>query len=426
MSHLPTPLSTLFVLAVLGLMAVLIYRKLNVLWVLLIAVGAVLALFLVNPLTYLKALADWHGDFLPKALKLIVLIYLINLLGVMMKEAGREKSLVSGLETAIGDRRVMTAFSPMAMGLLPMPGGALLSASMVEMTLSHHEDGGVKSAVNMWFRHLWELVDPLYPGLILSTQILGVSFAALALANVGAFAAMFIFGAVFLLMKIKPVLPVRTGTRMQGAVRVIAVLAPIALAFIVAFMDEPLKGTAYRWLAGPLQGVGAGIVLAIIVWRLSPRTLLRCAKIAVEPKMLLLVVISLALASAITLSGAVEGMKADFDWIGVPAILVIGILPFLTGYLTGVTMAFVSMTIPIAKVLMEGMPGGLYVGFAVAYVMGFLGVFYSPVHLCLLLSAEKFKTDLGSTYKWMIWPGVCVLLALIAQVLIATWGRWGA
>jgi len=417
-----TPLSTLFILAVLALMGVLIWRKLNVLWVLLIATGAVLVLFMVNPILYLKTVVDPDGPFLLRSAKLMVLVYIINLLGFLMREAGREKELVCGLEAAFGDRRVMAAFTPMAMGLLPMPGGAILSASMVQMTLAHQSDNGHKSAVNMWFRHVWELVDPLYPGIILSSQMLAVSFVSLSLANWNVFWAMLLFGAIFLLKDVVRIEPQRTCSKFSGLVMMLKSLVPIAVAFGVTLLDGVIKGAWARHFVGALPGVTAGVISAVLLWKINWHTFVVCAKKAVEARMQLIVVFSLLLATAIEVSGAVGGMKADFNHYGLPTIIIIALLPFLTGFLTGVTMAFVSMSMPVVVAMTSGTSEGLITGFSVAYTAGFIGVFYSPVHLCMLLSAEKFGTDLWSTYRWMIWPGVAMLAVLILQVAVATWG----
>ncbi len=53
-----------------------------------------------------------------------------------------------------------------------MPGGAIFSAPMVK-TVS--EDMQIRNSdravVNYWFRHVWELCWPLYPGLILTVGL---------------------------------------------------------------------------------------------------------------------------------------------------------------------------------------------------------------------------------------------------------------
>ena len=60
-------------------------------------------------------------------------------------------------------------------GLLPMPGGALFSAPMVETYLCKHPvTCEQKTILNYWFRHLWDYWGPLYPGVVLAVALLEV------------------------------------------------------------------------------------------------------------------------------------------------------------------------------------------------------------------------------------------------------------
>ncbi len=410
-------MSTAFILCVLGLMAVLIWRKVHVLIVLGAASAAVLVLFRVSPVRFLRALVDMDGPFLLRALKLLPLVYLINLLGMLLRESGREQELVDGLEESVRDRRVSAALLPMSMGLLPMPGGALLSASMVETALGEREAPAHKAAINLWFRHVWEMVDPLYPGLILSTQFFSASFGELALANWNAYWAFLLFGSVFLLRRVGASPPGARGSRLKGARRIVAVLAPVFVAVSLTLLDRVFKDTPLRHFVAPF-GVVGGIAVAVVLWRVGGREFLRAARKAAEWKMLFLVVLALLLAATIETSGAVGGLHADLTRYDVPAIVIIACLPFLTGFLTGLTVAFVGMTMPIVVALAGG---ELATGFSIAYTAGFLGVLFSPVHLCVLLSAEKFKAHIGAMFRWMLLPGLGVVCILGLQFAAVTW-----
>jgi len=67
------------------------------------------------------------------------------------------------------------AFIPALLGLIPMPAGAMFSAPMVKevggrVGLTPEEE----TFVNYWFRHIWEFVWPLFPGIILFAGLLKV------------------------------------------------------------------------------------------------------------------------------------------------------------------------------------------------------------------------------------------------------------
>jgi hypothetical protein len=57
-----------------------------------------------------------------------------------------------------------------------MPGGAIFSAPMVdELGNEHNLDPETKSVLNYWFRHVWEIYWPLYPGLLLAASMSSIS-----------------------------------------------------------------------------------------------------------------------------------------------------------------------------------------------------------------------------------------------------------
>ena len=56
-----------------------------------------------------------------------------------------------------------------------MPGGAVFSAPMVKMVSQGMAIRDQNQAlINYWFRHVWELAWPLYPGVILTVSLAGI------------------------------------------------------------------------------------------------------------------------------------------------------------------------------------------------------------------------------------------------------------
>jgi hypothetical protein len=93
-------------------------------------------------------------------------------LGFLLKD---QKARIAGGLSALGARAVAFAI-PAAIGLLPMPGGAYISAVVVDplydkMGLKSHQ----KTLLNYWMRHIWIPVWPLFQGVLISAATLGVS-----------------------------------------------------------------------------------------------------------------------------------------------------------------------------------------------------------------------------------------------------------
>ena len=72
----------------------------------------------------------------------------------------------------IGKKGFM-AFAPALLGMLPMPGGALMSAPLLKKA-GKGVPAELKAAANVWFRHIMLLVYPLSPSLIASAKIAGI------------------------------------------------------------------------------------------------------------------------------------------------------------------------------------------------------------------------------------------------------------
>jgi len=108
-------------------------------------------------------------------LQLYAIIILITFLGRILKEIGYLDRLVKISEELVGGARTASGVLPGLIGLMPMPGGALLSAPLVGRVLTDPKyTAEFKTTVNYWSRHVMEFCWPVYPGLVLSAAITGL------------------------------------------------------------------------------------------------------------------------------------------------------------------------------------------------------------------------------------------------------------
>ena len=156
--------------------SILLLLRLRVaLWKAIFAGCAVLVL-----LTGMPA-AEWLRLPLVSAVQVDFLAMIAMLFGIMVLSgvqgaSGQSQRLVQSLERCVSNPRVRLVIFPALVGFLPMPGGALFSCPMLEeaahgMSLSPAR----KALINYWFRHIWEVSWPLYPGYILASSLLGIS-----------------------------------------------------------------------------------------------------------------------------------------------------------------------------------------------------------------------------------------------------------
>jgi len=104
-------------------------------------------------------------------------------------------------------------------------------------------------------------------------------------------------------------------------------------------------------------------------------------------------------------TGSMPGLLAG---IGVPSVIVIFVVPFIVGLLTGYNVAAVSTAFPALVALL---PTGGHV--LIAYCGAFFGVLLSPVHLCLILTKDYFKAHLGSIYRVIV-PMLAAMVCIMA------------
>jgi integral membrane protein (TIGR00529 family) len=313
-----------------------------------------------------------------------------------------------------------------------MPGGALVSAPLVEQTRCDTQlAAGDKNLINYWFRHIWEVSWPLYPPILLAASSLRVSLVSLCLSQVALTLFLALLGYVFIL---RPVPRGADSTRLEipGLSRLGRAIVP----FVVLIGGMPLLGMAIERVAGSdLGGLGSqlgmsaalvvAIVVALAVDRGGPQLLGRALQEKATWTLLILALGVKIFGGMVKATGAAQGTAEVFHDAGLPTLLGVALVPFFVGFVSGASIAFVAVAFPVVIAMIhEGsspLPGLLPImGFA--YAMGFVGYMLSPVHMCLVLSSRFFKEDLGGAYRRMALPlalfaGAAATILLVAAAL---------
>ena len=124
--------------------------------------------------------------------------------------SGQGRRLVLSLERIIRWPRVPLIIFPAMVGLLLMPGGALFSCPMLEEAdQGLNIEPGRKVLINYWFRHIWEVSWPLYPGYVLVSSLLGLDLPTLLRYTFPIVVMAVVIGWFFLMRDILPPRPAR-------------------------------------------------------------------------------------------------------------------------------------------------------------------------------------------------------------------------
>jgi hypothetical protein len=115
-----------------------------------------------------------------------------------------------------------------------------------------------------------------------------------------------------------------------------------------------------------------------------------------------------------TESQAVSQVRDELMAYKIPVLLVIMILPFVSGIITGVAMGFVGASFPLIIPLFPAIQAFDYMALAaLAYAFGYMGMMLSPVHLCLLVSKDYYKASLTKSYRHLLPPVIAVLIGVV-------------
>ena len=113
-------------------------------------------------------------------LTLVFASFFIMLLSILYKETGLVNVLTRSLGGFIKNSKVTVSLLPAVIGLLPVAGGALMSAPMVEAEADKLGlDESKKTYINIWFRHAILPVYPISQFLILTAALTETSIDAL-------------------------------------------------------------------------------------------------------------------------------------------------------------------------------------------------------------------------------------------------------
>jgi len=322
----------------------------------------------------------------------------VTILGHLLRETGALDELTGAAQQLSGGKRTAVAILPAAVGLMPMPGGALLSAPLVgEVLANENKSAPFLSAANYWFRHVMEFFWPLYPWMILAAGITGMPIQQFSFLGVIMSAVMILLGYLFFLRRVSSSDQASHSVRAMG--RILSAIWPLLLAVVLALVFE----------IDIVLALVAAMIAAVLIGRTPVKTVRRVISSAVTIRLFALVFGILVFKDLLEATGAVAAIPVEISHLGIPPSVVMFTVAFLTGLLSGMLAAFVGLSFPI-------LAGYLYIpeinvgNIFFTFLSGYLGMILSPTHFCLLLTSEHFKADLGSVYRVFAIPAA--LLAL--------------
>jgi len=361
--------------------------------------------------------AEWQNQPLTRTtgylfVSLTALVLLVNVIGAAMEEIGLSQRLVPAMHGLFKSRRFALALIPLMMGMLPTPGGIMLSAPMVREA---GDKIGVErsrlAAINFFFRHQWEPIWPLFPVVPLVQNLLGISALTLFCHHIILTGAGILGGTIVLLMfGIPPKRPEHEPLKRH--------VGHHLRDFLHAFW--PIAFTAGLYIVfdlPPAVGIFLAIIGLLTMHKVSFKRWPVVFKAACEPDWVLLIFGALFFKLNLETSGAIGSVVEFLRSAHVPPYLLLFLLPMLVGFTTGVTMGTVAITYPFL-IGFIGTGSEARMGLEVLAFSGLLcGLWLTPVHLCLSLSASYFQTSLLKIILKLLLPTTGVVITGILMAV---------
>jgi integral membrane protein (TIGR00529 family) len=352
--------------------------------------GALLLAFLTAPLSafpgiFGRAVAD------PGVLALAAAAGLIPIIGGALQKSGLLRALVAKIP---GGRATAYVVAPALFGLLPVPGGALFSAPILE------ELGGgqpEERAANVWFRHILLSFYPMSAALLTGAKLSGLDlwqiipwqllWALFALA----------IGGLFLLRPFFGPKAVSANPQGRGFWKALFIL-----------LSAPLLDLLFRrFLPLPALEVGTALALCVALFfalLLGPGfSSFPALLLESKPWRFALIVFGVFLyLGAFQASGLPKAVASLPLPLG-PLVLGLGLL---MGLATGRQQAALSVVIPV---YLAGAGSLSPWQFSLFYQASYLGYLLSPLHPCLVVSAEYAGTRLSAVLRRLLLPSLVYL-----------------
>ncbi|HDS58880.1 MAG TPA: DUF401 family protein [Thermoplasmatales archaeon] len=348
-----------------------------------------------------ETITDW------RVATLAVIVLLIKVLATVLQESGQIPLVIDHLKRVIPPRG-MLATIPFIFGLLPIPGGALLSAPMVEVQgkkLQVTPEG--RTFINLWFRHIGFLVFPLSTALVVMSQVSEVHINRLIALQTPIFLVTILVGLAYVIRlssraEREFVPPKNRSTILRETlVNITPLLATIVLTFVLSTRME--LNIAF------LVALPTGIGLSLLLHR--GRDAGGMLKRGLSPSLAVAVLGIMLYRNMAYASGVTEAVAHYLQQASIPALLIIPLLSFAIGVLTAHNMA----AIPLLYSMLAPMIDGDVALVSLLYISSFMGYLISPLHLCVVVSYDYFKPHLGALYKLMLPPAA--LLTILAVLL---------
>jgi uncharacterized protein len=343
--------------------------------------------------------------------KQYIIITEVSIIGVLLGKYGIIDEVIKYFSKIVSNRRITLMSIPALVGLLSVPGGAIISAPFVDklgdksnLSKTH------KAVINLVYRHIAMHIMPYTSGFLLVASLApNISIYKLAGLN-SIFVILYsIIGYFLYIRKVENDRTTSNKASWSNLINLLMHTSPVYVAVLLnLFVGLPfyyglLINLLIIFLLHPIKSFPIDIIKAINYKILS------------------------ALIGVYLIQGVVGKMESLTDFLTMifssPDTIILGIIviSFFFGMTTGFQPTAFGIVLPILTMLpLTGSQLLFYVHFT--FEWSFIGYFFSPLHLCQLFTCEYLNVSTAELYKeyWKLFLSL-VLVLMVNYFILGIW-----
>ena len=331
-------------------------------------------------------------------ISLVLATFGIMLLSQLYKETGVINTMSQSLSDLVRNSKLVVTLLPAVIGLLPVAGGALMSAPLIDAEANKLElRSDKKTYANIWFRHTIFPVYPMSQVLILTAALTGVSLTSLIMRQVPVAVVMVAVGYLIAFWR-APTMRKEATKRSLGinVKSLLTTFSPIlTMIFVVAVLGVDVSIAAF---------IGIGVLLVIARPTLNKFSMPFRSKAIYG---VTLAAYGAMLLREVTKASGISNFLGEMIVHGnVNEVVLLLTIPPVLGFLVGSPLGGIAISAPMLAGTLNFMPSAA----GLLYIAAYLGYLGAPTHLCLVLTADYFKCSLGRLYRYML-PSLAISFA---------------
>jgi len=352
-------------------------------------------------------------------IELAILLILIYVLAKCMQETNAIKKLINSLRTFFNKGGTL-GIIPAIYGLMPVPGGALFSAPLIDKEGDKYKlNKDQKNFLNVWFRHIWFPIFPISLAMITicSNEFSNIDIYKLIIADFPAFITFIIIGIVFLKVFInkneKPTLSMKKNY--NGLLYLLPPTIPIIIYIMLNLFGIPnLKDFQIKIF---IIGVIVSIIVLYYLIKISREKYVDIIKRSLSFNLALIIFGIMIFREMIKVSQANIILADMISSLPFPAIFIIILIPLILGLITGYNLGAILLSYFLVEPFFQFTNINIVGLTSIIFISSLVGYLISPIHLCNIVSSSHLKTDSTRMYKMYI-PAIILLLAIHTSFIV--------